>query len=68
MRKPSAKSELVGKRGRCEACDLVVFRRCIGDARGVLKGEGMMDMQSHVLSVAIALFNKRFFGNQRGGG
>jgi hypothetical protein len=39
--------------------NLFLIRQCIADARNVLKDEKMMDMQSHVLSVALALFKKR---------
>jgi len=31
---------------------------CIKDAREVIKTEKLMDMQSHVLSIAICFFNK----------
>ena len=39
--------------------NLFLIRQCIADARNVLHDEKMMDMQSHVLSIAIALFKKR---------
>ncbi|MBW2964305.1 hypothetical protein KY363_02495 [Candidatus Woesearchaeota archaeon] len=39
--------------------NLFLIRQCIADARNVLKDEKMMDMQSHVLSIAMALFKKR---------
>ncbi len=39
--------------------NLFLIRQCLADARNVLKDEKMMDMQSHVLSVALALFRKR---------
>ncbi len=39
--------------------NLFLIRQCIADARNVLKDEKMMDMQSHVLSVAMSLFKKR---------
>ncbi|MBW2971928.1 hypothetical protein KY359_02730 [Candidatus Woesearchaeota archaeon] len=39
--------------------NLFLIRQCIADARNVLKDEKMMDMQSHVLSVALSLFKKR---------
>ena len=39
--------------------NLFLIRQCIADARNVLKDEKMMDMQSHVLSVALTLFKKR---------
>ncbi|MFC1741047.1 hypothetical protein ACFL3V_00740 [Nanoarchaeota archaeon] len=39
--------------------NLYLVRQCIADARNVLKDEKMMDMQSHVLSVAMCLFKKR---------
>ncbi|MBN1544758.1 hypothetical protein JW898_04840 [Candidatus Woesearchaeota archaeon] len=39
--------------------NLFLMRQCIADARNVLKDEHMMDMQSHVLSVAMSLFKKR---------
>ena len=39
--------------------NLFLIRQCIADARNVLNDEKMMDMQSHVLSIGIALFKKR---------
>jgi hypothetical protein len=39
--------------------NLFLIRQCIADARNILKDSGMMDMQSHVLSVALGLFKKR---------
>ena len=39
--------------------NLFLIRQCIADARNVLKDEKMMDMQSHVLSIAMSLFKKR---------
>ncbi|MBU2560858.1 MAG: hypothetical protein KKD17_01055 [Nanoarchaeota archaeon] len=39
--------------------NLFLMRQCIADARNVLKDEHMMDMQSHVLSIAMTLFKKR---------
>ncbi len=39
--------------------NLFLVRQCIADARNVLKDESMMDMQSHVLNLAMTLFNKR---------
>ena len=39
--------------------NLFLIRQCIADARNVLKDEKMMDMQSHVLSLGMALFKKR---------
>jgi hypothetical protein len=39
--------------------NLFLVRQCIADARNILKDEKMMDMQSHVLSVAMTLFKKR---------
>jgi hypothetical protein len=36
-----------------------LIRQCIADAREILKDEGFMDIQSHVLSVAMSLFKKR---------
>jgi hypothetical protein len=39
--------------------NLFLIRQCIADARNVLKDAGMMDMQSHVLSIALGLFKKR---------
>jgi hypothetical protein len=39
--------------------NLFLVRQCIADARNILKDEKMMDMQSHVLSLGIALFKKR---------
>ncbi|MBW2967477.1 hypothetical protein KY362_03245 [Candidatus Woesearchaeota archaeon] len=39
--------------------NLFLIRQCIADARNVLKDEKMMDMQSHVLSIGLALFRKR---------
>jgi hypothetical protein len=39
--------------------NLFLIRQCIADARNVLKDEKMMDMQSHVLSMAMTLFKKR---------
>ncbi|MFH1669208.1 MAG: hypothetical protein ABIA62_04740 [Candidatus Woesearchaeota archaeon] len=39
--------------------NLYLVRQCIADARNVLKDEKMMDMQSHVLSLAMTLFKKR---------
>ena len=39
--------------------NLFLIRQCVADARNVLKDEKMMDMQSHVLSVAMTLFKKR---------
>jgi hypothetical protein len=38
---------------------LFLIRQCVADARNILKDENMMDMQSHVLSIALALFKKR---------
>ena len=38
---------------------LFLIRQCIADAKNLLKDESMMDMQSHVLSIALALFKKR---------
>jgi len=38
---------------------LYLVRQCMADARNVLKDEGMMDTQSHVLGIALALFKKR---------
>lgn len=39
--------------------NLFLIRQCIADARNVLKDEHMMDMQSHVLSIGLAIFKKR---------
>ncbi len=39
--------------------NLYLVRQCVADARNVLKDEKMMDMQSHVLSLAMTLFRKR---------
>ena len=39
--------------------NLFLVRQCVADARNVLKDEKMMDMQSHVLSLAMTLFRKR---------
>jgi len=39
--------------------NLYLVRKCIADARNVVKDERLMDMQSHVLSIALALFKKR---------
>ncbi|MBW2997873.1 hypothetical protein KY349_06040 [Candidatus Woesearchaeota archaeon] len=39
--------------------NLFLMRQCIADARNILKDEKMMDMQSHVLSLANSLFKKR---------
>lgn len=39
--------------------NLYLVRQCIADSRNVLKDEKMMDMQSHVLSLAMTLFKKR---------
>jgi hypothetical protein len=38
---------------------LFLIRQCVADARNILKDENMMDMQSHVLSIALALFKKK---------
>ena len=38
---------------------LYLIRQCLADARNVIKDEKLMDMQSHVLSIALALFKKR---------
>jgi hypothetical protein len=38
---------------------LYLIRQCMADARNVLKDESMMDTQSHVLGIALALFKKR---------
>ena len=46
--------------------NLYLIRQCIADARNVLNDEKMMDMQSHVLSVAIALFKQRASTARRG--
>ena len=65
MRKPktaSKKSQVQEAREREQVLrqeNLFLIRQCIADARNVLNDEKMMDMQSHVLSVAIALFRKR---------
>ena len=39
--------------------NLYLIRQCVADARNVLKDENLMDMQNHVLSVAMTLFRKR---------
>jgi len=39
--------------------NLFLMRQCLADARNILKDEKMMDMQSHVLSLANSLFKKR---------
>lgn len=39
--------------------NLYLIRQCVADARNVIKDEKLMDMQSHVLNIALALFNKR---------
>jgi hypothetical protein len=39
--------------------NLYLIRQCLADARNVIKDEKLMDMQSHVLSIALALFKKR---------
>ena len=39
--------------------NLYLIRQCIADARNVIKDEKLMDMQSHVLSIALSLFKKR---------
>ncbi len=48
--------------------NMFLIRQCIADARNVLKDEKMMDMQSHVLSIAVALFKKRAASVVQGGG
>jgi len=44
---------------RKEKPDMQLFQTCIDDAREIIRGEKMMDMQSHVLSIASALFRVR---------
>jgi hypothetical protein len=39
--------------------NLYLVRQCLSDARNVIKSEQLMDMQSHVLSIALALFKTR---------
>ena len=39
--------------------DVLLLRRCITDASHVVKAERMMDIQSHVLMLAVALFKQR---------
>lgn len=39
--------------------DVDLFEVCIDDANAILRGRNMMDMQSHVLSIAAALFRAR---------
>jgi hypothetical protein len=39
--------------------NLYLIRQCIADARNILTDEKMMDTQSQVLSLAMALFKKR---------
>lgn len=36
-----------------------LMRQCIADARNIVKDEKLMDMQNHVLNIAVSLFNKR---------
>lgn len=39
--------------------NLFLMRQCLADARNIINDEKMMDMQSHVISLAETLFNKR---------
>ena len=43
----------------CRRENLILLRQCIGDARNIIRSEKLMDMQSHVLSLASTLFNMR---------
>lgn len=36
-----------------------LMRQCIADAKNIVKAERMMDIQSHILSIALGLFKKR---------
>jgi len=55
------------KKVLCGKPDVAALQVCIHDAKELLGVEGMMDMQSHVLSVAVALFRYRC-GRGRAGG
>ena len=48
--------------------NLYLMRQCILDARNLLKDEKMVDVQSHVLSIAVALFRQRASTVSRRGG
>ena len=56
MTKAANKKSRGVKNGRAESVfrqeNLYLMRQCIADARNVLADEKMMDMQSHVLSIA----------------
>ncbi|HII72526.1 TPA: hypothetical protein HA265_07255 [Candidatus Woesearchaeota archaeon] len=39
--------------------NMYLMRQCIADAKVVVKNEKMMDIQSHILSIAMCLFKKR---------
>jgi hypothetical protein len=67
---PKAKSpkQLAGEKEQAiRQENLCLIRQCIADARNVLKDEKMMDMQSHVLSIAIALFRQRALTSKQRG-
>lgn len=38
---------------------MYLMRQCIDDAKKVVKAERLMDIQSHILSIAVAMFNLR---------
>ena len=42
-----------------ESSAVVELESCLDDARKLLKKQNMMDMQSHVINIAVALFNNR---------
>ncbi len=39
--------------------NMYLMRQCIADAKNVVKSERLMDIQSHILSLAMTLFKKR---------
>jgi len=67
MRKTTPRQDSKADRAVREE-NIFLLRQCIADARHVLNDEKMMDMQSHVLSVAIALFKQRAASVTRQGG
>ena len=36
-----------------------LIRQCIADAKNIVKAERLMDIQSHILTIALAMFKKR---------
>ena len=58
-RTASRQSQVCSREQAIRQENLHLMRQCIADARNVLNDEKMMDMQSHLLSIAIALFKQR---------